>query len=42
MAKKRVKGYTRKVKGRKTKEVQEILGGKEYEEVIHRDNLVIL
>lgn len=31
-----------KIKGRKTKEVQEILGGKEYEEIIHRDNLVIL
>ncbi len=31
-----------KIKGRKIKEVQEILGGKEYEEVIHRDNLVIL
>ena len=31
-----------KIKGRKTKEVQEILGGKEYEEVIHRDNLALL
>ncbi len=31
-----------KIKGRKTKEVQEILGGTEYEEIIHRDNLVIL
>ena len=31
-----------RIKGRKTTEVQEILGGKEYEEIIHRDNLVIL
>jgi len=31
-----------KIKGHKTKEIQEILGGKEYEEIIHRDNLVIL
>ena len=30
------------IKGRKTKEVQKILGGKEYEEVIHRDNLALL
>jgi glutamate 5-kinase len=30
------------IKGRKTKEIQDILGGKEYEEVIHRDNLALL
>ena len=30
------------IKGRKTKEIQKILGGKEYEEVIHRNNLALL
>ena len=30
------------IKGLKTKEVQKILGGKEYEEVIHRSNLALL
>ncbi len=31
-----------KIKGRKTKEIEKILGYKYYDEVIHRDNLVIL
>ena len=32
----------RKIKGLKTSEAQQVLGLQEYEEVIHRDNLVIL
>jgi glutamate 5-kinase len=32
----------RKIKGLKTAEAQQVLGVQEYEEVIHRDNLVIL
>jgi glutamate 5-kinase len=31
-----------KIKGLKTVEIQQRLGPQEYEEVIHRDNLVIL
>ena len=31
-----------KIKGRKTKDIEEILGYKYYDEVVHRDNLVIL
>lgn len=31
-----------KIKGRKTREIETILGHKDYDEVIHRDNLVIL
>lgn len=32
----------RRIKGRKTADIQAILGSQEYEEAIHRDNLVIL
>ncbi|MBN1269691.1 MAG: glutamate 5-kinase [Kiritimatiellae bacterium] len=32
----------RKIKGRKTTEIAEILGRKDYDEVIHRDNMVVL
>jgi glutamate 5-kinase len=35
-------GMLRKIKGLKTAEAQQVLGLQEYEEVIHRDNLVIL
>ncbi len=31
-----------RIKGLKTPEIQQLLGLQEYEEVIHRDNLVIL
>lgn len=31
-----------KIKGKKTQEIEKILGYKDYDEVIHRDNLVIL
>ncbi|MGH7252752.1 MAG: PUA domain-containing protein, partial [Nitrospiraceae bacterium] len=31
-----------KIKGLKTSEIQTTIGSQEYEEVIHRDNLVIL
>ena len=31
-----------KIRGRKTQEIEKILGYKDYDEVIHRDNLVIL
>ena len=31
-----------KIKGHKTQEIAVILGHKDYDEVIHRDNLVIL
>jgi glutamate 5-kinase len=31
-----------KIKGLKTSEIQKTLGYKDYDEVIHRDNLVIL
>jgi len=31
-----------RIKGRKTQEIEKILGYKDYDEVIHRDNLVIL
>jgi glutamate 5-kinase len=31
-----------KIKGLKTSEIQTTIGAQEYEEVIHRDNLVIL
>ena len=32
----------RKIKGHKTTEIQAILGAKDYDEVIHRDNMVVL
>ena len=32
----------RKIKGHKTTEIQDILGAKDYDEVIHRDNMVVL
>ncbi len=31
-----------KIKGLKTNQIKEILGSKVYDEVIHRDNLVVL
>jgi glutamate 5-kinase len=31
-----------KIKGQKTKDIENILGYKYYDEVVHRDNLVIL
>jgi glutamate 5-kinase len=30
-----------RIKGKKTSEIRELLGSLEYEEVIHRDNLVL-
>ena len=32
----------RKIMGKQTRKIREILGSQEYEEVIHRDNLVLL
>jgi glutamate 5-kinase len=32
----------KQVQGRKTKEIEEILGYKDYDEVVHRDNLIVL
>ena len=32
----------RQIKGRKTSEIQKLTGQQEYEEVIHRDNMVLL
>jgi glutamate 5-kinase len=32
----------KQVQGRKTKEIVEILGYKDYDEVVHRDNLIVL
>jgi glutamate 5-kinase len=31
-----------KIKGKKTSEISAILGGKDYDEVVHRDNMVVL
>ncbi len=31
----------RRIKGKKTSEIRDLLGALEYEEVIHRDNLVL-
>ena len=36
------RGTARMIKGLRTAEIQQRLGPQEYEEVIHRDNLVIL
>ncbi|WP_156273217.1 glutamate 5-kinase [Neomoorella glycerini] len=32
----------RRIQGRKTKEIVEILGYKDYDEIVHRDNLIVL
>lgn len=32
----------RRIQGRKTKEIGEILGYKDYDEIIHRDNMIVL
>ena len=32
----------RKIRGRKTSEIKRLLGTKDYDEVIHRDNMVLV
>ncbi|WP_258360312.1 glutamate 5-kinase [Moorella sulfitireducens (nom. illeg.)] len=35
-------GAIRRIQGRKTKEIVEILGYKDYDEIVHRDNMIVL